>query len=116
MAKTLIAYFSHAGQNYSHGSIRNLNVGNTEVVAKKNHTLIDSDSFIESYDLAGKTVIPFNTHERSGQSGTQRVIENALPDCTVLQGFAIQGKTAQENETHTRELLTDWLTGLSLMK
>ena len=73
-------------------------------------------SFIESYDLAGKTVIPFNTHEGSGQSGTQRVIENALPDCTVLQGVAIQGKTAQESETHTRELLTDWLTGLSLMK
>lgn len=34
MAKTLIAYFSHAGQNYSHGSIRDLPVGNTEVVAK----------------------------------------------------------------------------------
>ena len=73
-------------------------------------------SFLESYDLAGKTVIPFNTHEGSGQSGTQWVIENALPDCTVLQGLAIQGKTAQENETHTRELLTDWLTGLNLMK
>ncbi len=36
-------------------------------------------SFIESHDLTGKTVIPFNTHEGSGQSGTQRVIENALP-------------------------------------
>lgn len=34
MAKTLIAYFSHAGQNYSHGQIRDLPVGNTEVVAK----------------------------------------------------------------------------------
>ena len=45
MAKTLIAYFSHAGQNYSHGGIRNLPVGNTEVVAKKIHTLIDSDLF-----------------------------------------------------------------------
>ena len=73
-------------------------------------------SFIESYDLDSKTVIPFNTHEGSGQSGTQRVIENALPDCTVLQGLAIQGKTAQENETRTRELLTDWLAGLNLMK
>ncbi len=73
-------------------------------------------SFLESYDLAGKTVIPFNTHEGSGQSGTQQVIENVLPDCTVLQGLAIQGKTAQENETHTRELLTDWLAGLNLMK
>ena len=73
-------------------------------------------SFIESYDLAGKTVIPFNTHEGSGQSGTQRVIENALPDCTVLQGLAIQGKTAQENVTRTRELLTDCLTELNLIK
>ena len=72
-------------------------------------------SFIESYDLAGKTVIPFNTHEGSGQSGTQRVIENALPDCTVLQGLAIQGKTAQENETRTRELLIDWLTETDLL-
>lgn len=45
MAKTLIAYFSRAGQNYSHGGIRNLPVGNTEVVAKKIHALIDSDMF-----------------------------------------------------------------------
>lgn len=43
--QTLIAYFSHAGQNYSHGSIQDLPVGNTEVVAKKIHALIDSDLF-----------------------------------------------------------------------
>ena len=52
MAKILIAYFSHAGQNYSHGSIRNLNVGNTEVVAKKIHALIDSDENTIAYLLA----------------------------------------------------------------
>ena len=73
-------------------------------------------TFMENYDLAGKTVIPFNTHEGSGQSGTQRVIENALPDCTVLQGLAIQGKIAQENEERTRTMLTDWLAGLNLLK
>ena len=73
-------------------------------------------SFMENYDLTGKTIIPFNTHEGSGQSGTQRVIENALPECTVLQGLAVQGKTAQENESRTRELLTDWLNGLNLAK
>lgn len=73
-------------------------------------------SFLESYDLAGKTVIPFNTHEGSGQSGTQKVIEKALPDCTVLQGLAIRGKTAQEDETLTRELLTEWLAGLNMLK
>ncbi len=70
-------------------------------------------SFIESYDLTGKTVIPFNTHEGSGQSGTQSVIENALPDCTVLQGLAVQGKTAQEDEARTRELIDAWLGDLN---
>ena len=73
-------------------------------------------TFMESHDLIGKTVIPFNTHEGSGQSGTQSVIENALPDSMVLQGLAIQGKTAQEDEERTRELLTDWLTGLNMLK
>ena len=70
-------------------------------------------TFMESYDLAGKTVIPFNTHEGSGQSGTQSVIENALPNSTVLQGLAVQGKTAQEDEPRTRELITAWLGDLN---
>ena len=71
-------------------------------------------TFMERYDLSGKTVVPFNTHEGSGQSGTQSVIENALPASTVLKGLAIQGKTAQEDEARTRELLTGWLEELGL--
>lgn len=70
-------------------------------------------TFMESYDLTGKTIIPFNTHEGSGQSGTQRVIENALPNSTVLQGLAVQGKTAQEDEASTRELIASWLDNLN---
>ncbi len=73
-------------------------------------------SFIESHDLTGKTVIPFNTHEGSGQSGTQRVIEAALPDSTVLQGLAIQGKVAQENPERTRALIEPWLEGMNMRK
>lgn len=45
MTKTLIAYFSHAGQNYSRGGIRYLEVGNTQVAAEKLHNMIDSDLF-----------------------------------------------------------------------
>ena len=70
-------------------------------------------TFMESYDLTGKTVIPFNTHEGSGQSGTQSVIENALPNSTVLQGLAVQGKTAQEDEARTQELIAAWLESLN---
>lgn len=39
----LIAYFSHAGQNYVNGDIVNLPVGNTEVMAKKLQSLTAGD-------------------------------------------------------------------------
>ena len=66
-------------------------------------------TFLESYDLTEKTVIPFNTHEGSGQSGTQQVITNALPGTTVLQGLAVRGKTAQEDPEQTKTLVDEWL-------
>ena len=66
-------------------------------------------TFLESYELTGKTVIPFNTHEGSGQSGTQQVITNTLPGTTVLQGLAVRGKIAQEDPEQTKTLVDEWL-------
>ena len=34
MAKTLIAYFSHTGENYFGGTIKSISKGNTHVVAE----------------------------------------------------------------------------------
>lgn len=46
MAKVLIAYYSRRGENYVNGSIRNLKLGNTEVVAAKIKALLpDADMF-----------------------------------------------------------------------
>ena len=46
MAKTLIAYYSRRGENYVNGSIKNLKLGNTEVVAGKIKALLpDADMF-----------------------------------------------------------------------
>ena len=73
-------------------------------------------TFIESHDLTGRTVIPFNTHEGSGRSGTQQVIENALPDSTVLQGLAIRGRVAQEEPERMRALIDEWLEGMDMRK
>ena len=73
-------------------------------------------TFLESYDLTGKTVVPFNTHEGSGQSGTQQVIANVLPGSTVLQGLAVRGKTAQEDSEQTQALVNGWLEGLGMLK
>jgi flavodoxin len=44
-SKSLIAYFSRKGNNYVGGSIVNLPVGNTEVIAKKMQKLTGSDLF-----------------------------------------------------------------------
>ena len=71
-------------------------------------------TFMENLDFAGKTVIPFNTHEGSGQSHSQRDIENALPDATVLQGLAVRGVTAQNDADATAKAVSDWLSGLGM--
>ena len=71
-------------------------------------------TFMETLDFAGKTVIPFNTHEGSGQSHSQRDIENALPDATVLQGLAVRGATAQNDADATAKAVSDWLSGLGM--
>lgn len=45
MSKELIVYFSRKGNNYVNGSIRNLAVGNTEIVAKMIQELTGADMF-----------------------------------------------------------------------
>jgi flavodoxin len=46
MGKVLIAYYSRRGENYVNGSIKNLKLGNTEVVAGKIKALLpDADVF-----------------------------------------------------------------------
>ena len=45
MAKTLIAFFSRADENYFGGAMRYVNVGNTEIVVGLMKELIDADVF-----------------------------------------------------------------------
>ena len=67
-------------------------------------------NFLESYDFSGKTVIPFNTHEGSGQSGTQGRIASTIPDATVLSGIAIRGATAQNDTASAKSTVERWIT------
>lgn len=74
-------------------------------------------SFMESYDFTGKTVVPFNTHEGSGQSGTQKTITDKLEGATVLQGLAMRGSTAQALPCDgTDAAVQNWLDGLGIEK
>lgn len=45
MAKTLIAFFSRADENYFGGAMRYVKVGNTEIIVNDMKELIEADTF-----------------------------------------------------------------------
>ena len=48
-------------------------------------------TLFDNYDFEGKTIIPFNTHEASGSSGTYEDIQKLEPKAKVLEGLPIRG-------------------------
>ena len=65
-------------------------------------------TFMEEYDLSGKTIIPFNTHEGSGDARTYNTIKNKLTKSNVnTNGLALQGKVARTDEG--KEKTIKWL-------
>ena len=155
-AKSLVAYFSREGKNIVSGTITDLPVGNTEMVARMIQKATDSDSFrieavnpypkdydqttdvaqkeqranarpeliahvenmdaydviflgypnwwgtmpmpvftfLEQYDFAGKTIIPFCTHEGSGMGHSEKDIVRICPQARLLKGLPVHGTYA----------------------
>ena len=65
-------------------------------------------SFLESYDLSGKTIVPFCTHGGSGLSNTESTIAD-ITGGTMKKGLAIPGTTAQNDRDTARSKVTQWL-------
>ena len=65
-------------------------------------------SFLEEYDLSGKTIVPFVTSGGSGFSDAISEIQTAEPEATVLDGLSIGAARAADAE----EEILDWLRGL----
>ena len=158
MAKTLIAFFSRADENYFGGAMRYVKVGNTEIVCGIIGELIDADSFkiemkepyspvymtcieqakkdlhdkvrpelvrfpesldgydtlvlaypnywgtmpmavvsfLEHFDLSGKTILPLCTNEGSGMGGSERDLTRYAPGAEVKKGLSVLGSAAAE--------------------
>ncbi len=165
--KTLVVFFSHAGENYNVGNIK---VGNTKIVADYISEMTGADqfeivadkdydmpymqlievakqeanagelpamvgklenveqydtvfiggpvwwgtypqvmfTFFRDYDLNGKTIIPFTTHEGSGLASCVEDVRAAYPDADVKPGFAIYGHDVRSG----RAKVEKWLKGL----
>ncbi len=67
-------------------------------------------SFLDNHDFSGKMVIPFNTHEGSGSSGTYQKLQSELSGATVRDGLALSGSTARTDSGKRQTL--NWLKDL----
>ena len=70
------------------------------------------ETFFDKYDFIGKTIIPFNTHEGSGDGGTYDTIRECEPGATVSDGIAIRGGNAGSDDAKNE--IDQWLTGLGI--
>ncbi|MEI0597003.1 flavodoxin [Brachyspira pilosicoli] len=63
-------------------------------------------TFVESYDLEGKTIIPFCTHGTGGLSRTIRDLKNILPEnCEVLEPIGVYRPEVKNSKSR----VLDWL-------
>ena len=65
------------------------------------------NSFLESYDLTGKTIIPFATSGSSGMGKTYEKLQPSCPGSKLIEGRVFK-KSASKSE------LSAWVDGLKL--
>lgn len=163
--RSIIVYFSRAGENYVNGEIKDLKVGNTEIAVKMLQKATGSDvfrieplikypanytkcieqaqsdqrrdarpeleaypegldsydviflaypnywgtmpmpvfTFLERYDLSGKTICPLCTHEGSGMGHSEADMKKLCPGALVKKGLPIHGAEVAQAEDAIRK-------------
>lgn len=67
------------------------------------------NTFLESYDFSGKTIIPFATSGGSGMGNTNAKLKPSCPGAALLQGKLLNGNLSEDS-------LKNWVKGLNLEK
>jgi flavodoxin len=62
-------------------------------------------TFLESYNFAGKTILPFCTHEGSGKGTSIQDIKRLCPEANVLPCLVIRGGSVEKSDS----LIHAWL-------
>ena len=64
-------------------------------------------TFLSSYNLSGKTVIPFMTHEGSRMGHSEKEIRELCPESVLLQGLPIRGSKARQAAPEIKKWLQE---------
>ena len=62
-------------------------------------------SFLDSYDLSGKTVVPFITFGGGGLMNTLTDLKTLVPNATILEGFGV----SRDGVKNSRSDIEQWL-------
>jgi flavodoxin len=69
-------------------------------------------TFLTTYDLSGKTIIPFCTHGGGRQANLFKDITSLCPHSVVKKGFVVDGTSARRSKPEVEA----WLRGLGLLR
>ena len=64
-------------------------------------------TFLDEYDLSGKTIAPFITHGGSGLSETPENIKKEEPNATVTEGLAVSGSSSRNSQSTVNNWLAE---------
>ena len=70
------------------------------------------ETFFDTYDLSGVTIVPFNTHAGSRDGNTYNMIREREPNANVIDGIAIAGSDAGSDSAKTQ--VVEWVKKLPL--
>ena len=70
------------------------------------------ETFFDTYDLSGVTIVPFNTHAGSRDGNTYNMIREREPNANVIDGIAIAGSDAGSDSAKTQVI--EWVKKLPL--
>lgn len=70
------------------------------------------ETFFDTYDLSGVTIVPFNTHAGSRDGNTYNMIREREPNANVIDGIAIAGSDAGSDSAKTQ--IVEWVKELNL--
>ena len=80
-------------------------------------------SFLNQYDLRGKTIVPFNTNGGYGLGNSFETVKQLCPNSTVLEGFSTKGGVERdgilyvmkgEKEKQVQAEVKKWLQGIKV--
>lgn len=69
-------------------------------------------TFYDTYDLSGKTIVPFSTHAGSGLGDCERLARSYYPEGNILTGLAVQGT----NSANSKPDVEKWLKSIGIIK